>query len=103
MYLIRRVFKCKPRTARRAAELITKIGEAYVNAGQRSQIRVYFSGGTVPGPADTVYMDWTTEAIESPGREGNVTPSEIIRPLWTEALEFVEEDYIEFYQMSEPR
>ncbi len=44
MYLIRRVFKCKPRTARKAAELITKIGEAYMNAGQRSQIRVYFSG-----------------------------------------------------------
>ena len=68
MYLIRRVFKCKPQTARKAAELITKIGEAYMNAGQRSQIRVYFSGGTVPGPADTLYMDWTSEAIESPGR-----------------------------------
>jgi hypothetical protein len=55
MYLIRRVFKCKPQTARKAAELITKIGEAYMNAGQRSQIRVYFSGGTVPGPAHIVH------------------------------------------------
>ena len=57
MYLIRRVFRCKPGTARRAAEQITKIGKAYENAGQRSPIRVYTSGGTVPGPANTVYMD----------------------------------------------
>ena len=102
MYLLRRVFKCKPRTAYRAAAVITKIGEAYMNAGLRSPIRVYLSGGTVPGPANTVYMDWTQTAIESPGREGNVIPSEI-RPLWTEALEFVEEDHIEFYEMFEPR
>ena len=46
MYLIRRVFRCKPGTARRAAEQITKIGKAYENAGQRSPIRVYTSGGT---------------------------------------------------------
>ena len=103
MYLIRRVFKCKPRTARRAAELVTKIGEAYMNAGQRSEIRVYFSGGTVPGPADTLYMHWTSEAIESPGRDGNVTPREIIGPLWQQALEYVEEDHIEFYEMFQPR
>ncbi|HIM90305.1 MAG TPA: hypothetical protein EYM52_06190 [Dehalococcoidia bacterium] len=102
MYLIRRVFKCKPRTARRAAELVTKIGEAYMNAGQRSEIRVYFSGGTVPGLADTLYMDWTSEAIESPGRDGNVTPREIIGPLWQQALEYVEEDHIEFYEMFQP-
>ena len=43
MYLIRRVFRCKPGTARRAAEQITKIGKAYENAGQRSPIRVYTS------------------------------------------------------------
>ena len=49
MYLIRRVFRCKPGTARRAAEQIMKIGKAYENAGQRSPIRVYTSGGTVPG------------------------------------------------------
>ena len=64
MYLIRRVFRCKPGTARRAAEQITKIGKAYENAGQRSPIRVYTSGGTVPGPANTVYMDWTAPVLE---------------------------------------
>ena len=80
MYLIRRVFRCKPGTARRAAEQITKIGKAYENAGQRSPIRVYTSGGTVPGPANTVYMDWTAPVLESPYREGNPMPEEI-RPV----------------------
>ena len=102
MYLLRRVFKCKPRTTRQAADLITKIGHAYMDAGQRSPIRVYYSGGTVPGPQDTVYMDWLTEAIESPRREGHKIPDEI-RPLWAEALEFVEEDHFEIYEMIDPR
>ena len=102
MYLIRRVFICKPRTARRAAELITKIGKAYENAGQRSSIRVYTSGGTVPGPADTVYMDWQADVIDSPLREGNAIPEDI-RPLWQQALEFVEDTHIEFYEMFESR
>ena len=102
MYLIRRVFKCKPGTARRAAEQITKIGKAYENAGQRSPIRVYISGGTVPGPADTVYMDWMAQVIDSPMREGNAIPEEI-RPVSQQMLDFVEHSYIEFYEMFEPR
>ena len=87
MYLIRRVFRCKPGTARRAAEQITKIGKAYENAGQRSPIRVYTSGGTVPGPANTVYMDWTAPVLESPYREGNPMPEEI-RPVSQQMNEF---------------
>ncbi|PKB80327.1 MAG: hypothetical protein BZY88_08965 [SAR202 cluster bacterium Io17-Chloro-G9] len=102
MYLIRRVFTCKPRTARRAAEIITKIGKAYENVGQRSPIRVYTSGGTVPGPADTVYMDWMAQVIDSPLRDGNNIPEEI-RPLAQEMNEFVEESHIEFYEMFDPR
>ena len=102
MYLIRRVFRCKPGTGRRAAEHITKIGKAYENAGQRSPIRVYTSGGTVPGPADTVYMDWMAQVIDSPMREGNAIP-EGIGPLAQEMREFVEDSYIEFYEMFEPR
>ena len=101
MYLIRRVYKCKPRTARRAAELITQIGKAYENAGQRSPIRVYTSGGTVPGP-DTVYMDWTADVIDSPYREGNVIPDDI-RPVSEQLRELVEENHIEFYELFEPR
>ena len=102
MYLVRRVFRCKPRTARRAAELVREIGKSYETAGQRSPVRVYMSGGTVPGPANTVYMDWTAEVIDSPYREGNEIPGDIA-PLWEQAREFVEESYVEFYEMFEPR
>ena len=102
MYLIRRVFRCKPRTARRAAELIAQIGKTYESAGQRSQIRVYTSGGTVPGPADTVYMDWIEETLRSPYREGNKIP-DAIAALGAQLSEFQEESYIEFYEIFEPR
>ena len=102
MYLVRRVFRVKPRTARRAAELIAKMGKVYEEAGQRSPCRVYMSGGTVPGPANTVYMDWTEEALHSPYREDNKIPDEI-SALGAQLREIQEESYIEFYEMLNPR
>lgn len=98
MYLIRRVFKVKPGTTRRAAELITQIGKHYEEAGQRSAVRVYMSGGTVPGPANTIYMDWTDETLRSPYREGNKLP-EGIAALGTQLSELQEESSIEFYEI----
>ena len=101
MYLIRRVFKVKYMNAMKAAELITQIGKRYEQAGQRSPIRVYISGGTVPGPADTVYMDWTTDTLESPFREGNVQPD--TSDLGGQLLEILEERHVEFYELYHPR
>jgi hypothetical protein len=101
MYLIRRVFKVKPGTARKAAEVIAKLGKAYEDAGQRSPTRVYISGGTVPGPANHVYMDWIAEKIESPYRPSNKQPpgiGEIFAPL----REMQEDSWIEFYQLVKP-
>ena len=102
MYLIRRIFWCKERTGRQAAELISKIGNLYVDAGQRSPIRVFLSGSTVPGPPDTVYMDWTAETLESPYREGNDSPPGIAE-LYNQLREFLEEGEVEFYEMYSPR
>ena len=98
MYLIRRVFKVKPGTHRRAAELAAQIGKIYEDAGQRSPARVYWSGGTVPGPANTVYMDWTDDVIRSPYRSDNVLP-DAMRPLAQELRDLEEETSIEFFQM----
>ena len=98
MYLVRRVFKVKPRTARRAAPIIAQLGRCFEDAGQRTPTRVYISGGTVPGPADTVYMDWTEEALQSPYRDGNQLPQEISK-LAEELRQFVEDSYIEFYEL----
>ncbi len=101
MYLIKRCFKVKPGTTRKAAEVIPQIGQLYERAGQRSNIRVYMSGGTVPGPANTVYMDWTEETISSPYREGNVIP-EGMAALGGQLRELQEDSYIEFYEMYVP-
>ena len=101
MYLVRRVWKVKPGTSRRAAQLISQIGKIYEDAGQRSPTRVYVSGGTVPGPANTVYMDWTEEVLRSPYREENATPEEL-RKIGPELRELQEESYIEFYEMYTP-
>ena len=101
MYLVRRVWKVKPGTSRRAAQLIAQIGKVYEDAGQRSPTRVYVSGGTVPGPANTVYMDWTEEILQSPYREDNIIPEEL-RKIGLELRELQEESYIEFYEMYNP-
>ena len=102
MYLAKRVFKVKPGTARQAADIIAQMGKLYEEAGQRSPTRVYTSGGTVPGPADTVYMDWTEETLRSPYREDNEIP-EKIRVLGGQLREIQEHSHIEFYEMYSPR
>ena len=101
MYLIRRAWKIKPGTTKQAAEIIEKIGLAYQSAGQRSATRVYWSGYTVPGPANTVYMDWTQEIIDSPYREQNVLPD--MSALSAQLRELTEESFIEFYEMVQSR
>ncbi len=98
MYLVRRVFKVKPRTYWQAAEIISRMGKLYEDAGQRSPIRVYWSGGTMPGPANTVYMDWTEETIQSPYREDHKLPDGISE-LGAQLRELQEDSYIEFFEM----
>ncbi len=98
MYLIRRVYKVKPGTTRKAAELIHKIGKRYEEAGQLEPVRVYWSGYTVPGTPNTVYMDWVQETIDSPYREGNASPD--TGDLGAQLRELQEESYIEFFEMN---
>ena len=97
MFLVRRVFKVKQGTSRKAAEIITQMGKVYEEAGQRSRSTVYYSGGTVPGPANTVYMDWVQDKIESPYRQDHELPD--MRDLGQQLRELQEESYIEFYEM----
>ena len=44
MYVLRRIFKTKPGEARRVASQLQKQGQIFHDAGQRSEIRVYFNG-----------------------------------------------------------
>ncbi len=98
VFLVRRIFKVKKGTARKAAKRITQIGEMYEKAGQRTPSRVYISGGGVPGPADTVYMEWTEEALRSAYREQNPVPPGM-DPVYDELRELQEETSIEFYDL----
>ena len=98
MFLVRRVFKAKPGQARRAAAIVRRMGKVYEEAGQRSTTRVYLSGGMVPGPADTVYIDWTEESLRIPFRSDNKIPEEI-STLGGELREVVEYHYVEFYEL----
>ena len=97
MYLIRRAFIVKPGKTREAAKIIAEIGKAYERAG-RSQTRIYWSGYTVPGPANTVYMDWTEETLSSPYGPDAKQPEDL-GTVYNELRELQEDSYIEFYQM----
>ena len=97
MYLLRRVYKVKPGTRPQAARLIYEVGKRYEDAGQRSPVRVFWSGGTVPGPANTVYMEWVQEKLESPYREENSSPD--TGDLRAQLSEVIEDQHIEFYEM----
>ena len=97
MHLIRRVFKIKPGTTPEAAKIIAEIGKAYENAG-RTQTRVYWSGYTVPGPANTVYMDWTEETLRSPFDPDAKVPEDI-GDLYNQLSKLQEDSSIEFYEM----
>ena len=97
MYLVRRVYKIKPGATYKAAQLLAQIGKGYEKAG-RSPTRVYWSGYTVPGPANTVYMDWTEETLRSPYAPEATEPDDI-GDVYSQLSELQEESYIEFYEM----
>lgn len=101
MYVIRRVWSTLPREARRVATLVAEIAEVYERAGQRSNTRVSFNGGTVPGDKDLVVMEWTAETIESPYRAGNEIPQEA-RDLSAKVRELTTDQWIEFAELYTP-
>ena len=97
MYLVRRIFNTKPGEARRVASLVHKQAQIYRDAGHRSEFKVYFNGGTVPGENNVVVLEWTDEALMSPMRDGNNIPPAVydvgaqVRDLTTgNRIEFME-------------
>ena len=100
-YVIRRVFTVQPGAARKVATTVAKQAQLYEEAGQRSACRVYFNGGTVPGQKDRVYMEWTSDVIDSPYREGNVIPQSV-RDAGAGARDLIIESNIEFYELLTP-
>lgn len=100
MFLIRRTFKVKKGSARKAADVIVRIGKMYEESGDRTPSRVYISGGSVPGPANTIYMDWLEEDLKSPYRADNKKPTKEDQ-LFEELRQYQEESSIEFFEIYE--
>ena len=94
------MFKAKPGTTYKATQVISQLAKEYEKIG-RSPTRVYWSGYTVPGPSNTVYMDWTQETLESPYAETASEP-EGVEGLYEQLREVEEETSIEFYEMVQP-
>ena len=99
MFVVRRMFKVKKGTARKAAQVITDIGKAYEELGQRKPSWVYISGSTVPGPADTVYMEWAEEALMSAYRTEVSPEPPHLDKLFKQLADYQEETWVEFYEM----
>ena len=101
MYVIKRVWKVKARKAREAATVAAQIGALYHQAGQRSEVRVYFNGTTLPGKRDRLFMEWTAATIDSPyGNDHQSIPE--AQELGARLRELTEETWIEFYELMTP-
>ena len=97
MYVVRRVVRIKTGTTLKAAKILSQLGKEYEKSGLFTTI-VYWSGYTVPGPSNTIYMDWTQEKPGSPYAETANEP-EGLESLYGQLEELQEESYIEYYEM----
>ena len=99
MFVVRRIHHAKPGQSRKLAEVLTKIGDMYRGSGDRKVSRIYTSGGSTPGPLNTVYMEWLEEALMSPYRPELAKP-EPENALFEELKEYeAESSSIEFYEL----
>ena len=101
MYLLRRIFKCKPGEARRVASLVRKQADAFEEAGQRSECRVYFNGATTPAELDVVVLEWTDEVLRSTMRAGLQLPPAVIE-IGGQVRELTEGNRIEIMELMTP-
>src|SRR5680860_1347592 len=101
MYVIRRVWVVKPREGRRAASIALAAATEYEQAGQRSDVRVFYNGGTLPGERDRVYMEWMSDSIQSPHRADNEVPQRA-RDLQAQMRDLTSDSWIEFAELMTP-
>lgn len=101
MYLLRRIFQCKPGEARRVATLVQKQAQAFEEAGQRSTCRVYFNGYTTPSNPDTVVLEWTDEVLRSTMRSGNELPP-VVREYGAQIAQITEGNRFEIMELMTP-
>jgi len=98
MYVIRRIAKTQPGKAWEVAGYLTKITQAYEQAG-RDPAQVFFQGLGLPGEPDVVYAQWTQERIEPVDIR---TVPDAVRTYNAKMQELLTEYSIEFYELVTP-
>jgi hypothetical protein len=101
VYVIRRVWVVQYMQARLAASIAAEIAKEYERVGQRSDVRIYYNGGTMPGDRNRVYMEWVTDSIQSPHREGNDIPARATE-LQAKMRELQTDSWLEFNELMTP-
>ena len=101
MYVLRRIFKCKPGEARRVASLVQRQAQAFEEAGQRSECRVYFNGATTPAEQDIVVLEWTDETLRSTFRAGIQLP-QAVREFGAQVAQLTEGNRREIMELMTP-
>ncbi len=101
MYLLRRIFKCKPGEARRVASLVQRQAQAFEEAGQRSECRVYFNGATTPAEQDVVVLEWTDESLRSTFRADLQLP-QAVRDFGGQVAALTEGNRLEIMELMTP-
>ena len=101
MFLLRRIWKCKPGEARRVASLVQKQAQLYHETGHRGEFRVYFNGFTTPSGPDSVVLEWTDDALMSPYRDGMQRPREA-DPIREQVGQLTESNRIEVMELMTP-
>ena len=94
MYLIRRIAKTHPGKAWEVAGYLSKITQAYEDAG-RNKATIYVVGQGLPGTPNVVYVEWTQERLDpidvQKVPEAVFTNHDKMEPLLTEySIEFYE-------------
>ena len=73
MYLLRRIWKCKPGEARRVASLVQRQAQLYQDTGTGASSGYISTASHSLEPA-TVVLEWTDDALMSPYRNGMQRP-----------------------------
>jgi hypothetical protein len=101
MFVLRRIWKCKPGEARRVASLLQTRAQMYHDAGLRNEFRVYFNGYTTPSEPATVVMEWTDAALMPPSRPGNHLPLSAA-PIRSQVNKLTESNRLEIMELMTP-
>ena len=96
MYMLRRVAKCQPGKTWEVARYLTKITNAYEEAG-RNKAQIYIGGQGLPGTPNVVYAEWMQERIEP------IIPEKVpaaVRENHAKMIQLLDEYTIEFYELA---